>query len=301
MIKLNKEPQVKAIADSIWGGKGIHQSSRIVTTQLRYPRLVHSELMTHRVFSRNASSSRAIPVAKMIEQVRNDPAAPYVWTTNKPGMQGDIVTDPELIAKYDQMWIKAANQAADNAEVLMAEGLHKQVVNRILEPFQWISVIVTSTEWDNFFELRNHGDADPTIKRLAEVMLEKLKESTPAMLKRGEWHLPYISAVELAKYPIEILLKMSAARCARVSYLTHDGKVPDVNKDIALFDKLIVSKPIHASPVEHQARPASNNELMTGQMCGNLRSDWVQHRKVLELADFQERFYGKPANELESK
>ncbi|HCJ9817185.1 TPA: FAD-dependent thymidylate synthase [Escherichia coli] len=276
---MNKEPSAKIIADSVgyYGGA----MSRLTTIQLRYPRLVHSELMTHRVFSRNASSSRAIPVAKMIEQVRNDPAAPYVWTTNKPGMQGDIVTDPELIAKYDQMWIEAANQAADNAEVLMGEGLHKQVVNRILEPFQWISVIVTATEWANWFELRNHKDADPTIKRLAEVMLAAMEASEPKHLIAGEWHLPYVSKEEKSALPIATLVKISAARCARVSYLTHDGEFPDVDKDIALYERLVGSRPLHASPIEHQARVINLNNDEIG-LNGNFSPLWVQHRKLLE-------------------
>lgn len=276
---MNKEPSAKIIADSVgyYGGA----MSRLTTIQLRYPRLVHSELMTHRVFSRNASSSRAIPVAKMIEQVRTDPAAPYVWTTNKPGMQGDVVTDPELIAKYDQMWIEAANQAADNAEVLMGEGLHKQVVNRILEPFQWISVIVTATEWANWFELRNHKDADPTIKRLAEVMLAAMEASEPKHLIAGEWHLPYVSKEEKSALPIATLVKISAARCARVSYLTHDGAFPDVDKDIALYERLVGSRPLHASPIEHQARVINLNNDEIG-LNGNFSPLWVQHRKLLE-------------------
>lgn len=276
---MNKEPSAKIIADSVGYYSGA--MSRLTTIQLRYPRLVHSEFNTHRVFSRNASSSRAIPVAKMIEQVRNDPAAPYVWTTNKPGMQGDVVTDPELIAKYDQMWIEAANQAADNAEVLMGEGLHKQVVNRILEPFQWISVIVTATEWANWFELRNHKDADPTIKRLAEVMLAAMEASTPKHLEAGEWHLPYVSKEEKSALPIATLVKISAARCARVSYLTHDGEFPDVDKDIALYERLVGSRPLHASPIEHQARVINLNNDEIG-LNGNFSPLWVQHRKLLE-------------------
>ncbi len=276
---MNKEPSAKIIADSIGSYGGTN--SRLITIQLRYPRLVHSEFNTHRVFSRNASSSRAIPVAKMIEQVRTDPAAPYVWTTNKPGMQGDVVTDPELIAKYDQMWIEAANQAADNAEVLMGEGLHKQVVNRILEPFQWISVIVTATEWANWFELRNHKDADPTIKRLAEVMLKAIEESEPKHLIAGEWHLPYVSKEEKSALPIATLVKISAARCARVSYLTHDGAFPDVDKDIALYERLVGSRPLHASPIEHQARVINLNNDEIG-LNGNFSPLWVQHRKLLE-------------------
>ena len=274
---LNKNPSVKVIADSITKTAS-GDVSRITTLQLRYPRLVHSEFMTHRVFSRNASSSRAIPIQKMIDQVRNDPAAPFKWTTNKPGMQGDVITDPDMIALCDKLWIESANRAADDAERLMAEGLHKQVVNRLLEPYQWISVIVTATDWSNWFTLRDHKDADPTIEALAKAMRTAMEDSVPTKLAPGEWHLPYISSSERAFYPLPMLVKMSAARCARVSYLTHDGKLPDTEKDIALYEKLIVSEPMHASPVEHQAKAAELNTYMGG----NLGYAWVQHRKLLE-------------------
>lgn len=270
----------KVVADSI-GEHGV----RLTTLQLRYPRMVHSEFMTHRAFSRNASSSRAIPVAKMIEQVRNEPAMPVHWGKNQPGMQAreELIGDARDQA-YIQ-WLKAANDAADRAEKMMKLGLHKQVANRILEPFQFISVIVTATDWDNFFELRDHKDADPNIKLLAFLMKKAMGESAPVLRKPGgtadAWHLVYITDEERAEFLRDprLLCKLSAARCARVSYLTHEGTIPTISKDLDLHDKLVGSRPLHASPTEHQA------EVMYGYPFPerNFRG-WTQYRSVVEAA-----------------
>lgn len=164
-----------------------HSSSQdgvdLITLQLRYPRFIHSEFMTHRVFSRNASSSRAIPVAKMLAQVRNDPAMPIHWGANQAGMQAHAELQGIGRSRAAARWKLAAEAAANHAEVLNELGLHKQVANRILEPFQLISVIVTATEWANFFELRNHPDAQPEIRQLAVVMLEAISQSTAVPAK----------------------------------------------------------------------------------------------------------------------
>lgn len=276
---------VKVITDSCFTSS--NERKRITTLQLRYPRIVHSELMTHRVFSRNAGSSRAIPIAKFIKQVREDTAKPFVWTMNQPGMQGVEITDPALIAQADKKWLEAAYRAADSAEEMASLGLHKQVVNRILEPFQWISVIVTATDWDNWFALRNHKDADPTIRELARLMGVALAESNPDLLGWAEWHIPYLTAEEREALRndddlLPAMLKYSAARCARVSYLLHDGNLPSVEKDLKLYDSLIESDPRHASPVEHQARRATNSEKASGELSGNFNRDFVQYRKILE-------------------
>lgn len=154
--------EAKIILDSI-----NESGDRLTTFQLRYPRFIHSELMTHRVFSRNAMSSRAVPVAKMIAQVRENPAKPIHWGMNKPGMQA---TEEVPVASAEHLWQKAANLAADVAEQMVKLNLHKQVANRILEPFQWMNTIVTATEWDNFFELRAHPDAQPEFQKLAVMM-----------------------------------------------------------------------------------------------------------------------------------
>lgn len=256
---------------------------RLTTLQLRYPRFIHSEFMTHRVFSRNASSSRAIPVAKMIEQVRNDAAMPIHWGKNMPGMQANEELDLEHKSEVKGEWNMAAQNAADSAEFMMKEGAHKQIVNRILEPFQFISVIVTATEWENFFELRDHPDAQPEIQELARVMKAAIQASKPDELGFGDWHLPYVTKEEKAKFSIADCRRMSAARCARVSYLTHDGQTPSPEKDFDLFDKLVGSVPLHASPIEHQATAdqCSLGMWHNQESWGNFRH-WIQFRKLWE-------------------
>lgn len=261
----------KIIEDSI-----APNGKRLVTMQLRYQRFIHAEFMTHRVFSRNASSSRAIPVAKMIEQVRNDPARPVHWGRNQAGMQADEQLDARALEQVMGMWMDAANVAADIAEAMNLAGLHKQVANRILEPFQFINVVVTATEWDNFFELRTHKDAQPEFQVLAKEMKRVMDESVPHKVDFGQWHLPYVQVQERSMYPIDIQLQMSAARCARVSYLKHDNTRPNVEDDIALYNRLITSKPEHASPIEHQATPMHFNYERSNNFIG-----WEQFRSTI--------------------
>lgn len=243
----------------------------LITLQCRYPRFIHAEFMTHRVFSRNASSSRAIPIERMIQDVIDDPAMPVAWGSNKPGMQaGDEVPHWPVAT---ECWLDAMHAAVERAKELNNLGLHKQIVNRLLEPFGHISVVVTATEWDNFFALRCHPDADPTMRALAEAMRDAIAGSTAV---KREWHLPYISEMELAaKRPFDgkWLAMISAARCARVSYLNHDGTSPDIEKDLLLAKRLLESK--HMSPSEHQAIAAPGTK--SGNFVG-----WSQYRQMLE-------------------
>lgn len=271
-------PSATIVADSV-----TDHGARITTFELCYQRFIHSEVMTHRAFSRNAMSSRAVPVAKMIEQVRNHPATPSHWGMNQPGMQASIEADAEVLLISKGYWDGAARDAADTAEKMNRLGLHKQVVNRILEPFQWMRTIVTATEWDNFFELRLHSDAQPEFQVLAGLIKDAMDASVPVERERGRlnsgkwcelWHLPYVTDSERATLREE-LPKISAARCARVSYLTHDGQNPDIHKDLALFDRLVGSVPLHASPIEHQACPAEHKYHRSGNFKG-----WVQYRQI---------------------
>lgn len=277
----------------------------LITLQLRYPRFIHAEFMTHRVFSRNASSSRAVPVERMIQDVIDDPAMPVRWGANQPGMQdaGDhdarvevphIILEDNCTSRGDawwnetspvDAWRRARDIAVEFARGFAAAGYHKQVVNRLLEPFGHISVVVTATEWDNFFALRCHPDADPTMRALAEAMRHAIQASKPEHLEKGGWHLPYIKDsefwVERAKGPDADwphLAMISAARCARVSYLNHDGSKPDIDKDLALAQRLLESK--HMSPFEHQAEAWTNGVQKT-HLNGNLRG-WHQFRKMIE-------------------
>lgn len=295
--------EAKVIADSI----GPH-SPRLTTLQLRYPRFIHAEFMTHRVFSRNASSSRAIPVEKQIALIKEDTAMPLHWGKNQPGMQAFEESDAYIniagkpVAYTSQeAWLEARDRAIAVAEAYHAAGYHKQIVNRILEPFAHISVVVTATDFENFFWLRRHKDAQPEIKILADNMFWAMEASEPVELGYKEWHLPYVTQEDrdkvfdlTAMYHAsddidpwtEMLIKISVARCARVSYLTHDGKKPDVHKDMALYERLVGSEPLHASPAEHQARP---DEIVYGEhvklwqsphLHGNL-TGYQQFRKML--------------------
>lgn len=258
--------------------------ARIVTFELQYQRFIHGEVMTHRVFSRNAMSSRAVPVAKMIAQVRANPAMPVHWGSNQPGMQADNQMAGVNLGDVRRLWLKAAENAADTAECMSRLGLHKQVANRILEPFQWMRTIVTATEWDNFFALRAHPDAQPEFQELARKMGLSMWESVPVVRDWSDphntaWHLPYVSQQERDTLTKDTLLKISAARCARVSYLTHDGLTPDIDKDCALFERLVGSVPLHASPIEHQAKAHKDGRFKSNNFWG-----WLQHRGIYEAS-----------------
>lgn len=266
------------ISATVVAGSSCFTGHKITTLVLVYPRFIHSELMTHRVFSRNAMSSRAVPVAKMIEQVRNNPAMPIHWGLNQPGMQAEKQLADATGAQT--AWRIAAQRAADDAEGLAALGLHKQVVNRLLEPFQWMRTIVTATDWNNFFELRLHPDAQPEFQALARAMCDAMVEAQYTYRRPNEgessWHLPFVTDSERDLYTEKLLPKLSAARCARVSYLNHDNTEPSIEKDIALFDRLVGSTPLHASPIEHQAVPSGGygrSRNFTG---------WIQFREMFE-------------------
>ena len=281
--------KAKVIADSISEG-GV----RITTLQLVYPRFIHAEFMTHRVFSRNASSSRAIPVSKMLKEVWSNPAMPVHWGSNKPGMQAGEELKGFKLYMAEKLWRAASKAACVYAWSMMKLGLHKQVSNRILEPFQHIHVIVTATEWDNFFDLRAHEAAQPEIQELAYAISLAMAGSSPQKLKEYQWHLPYLSKEEINTFKwtgqMDIALKVSAARCARVSYMKHDGTATSIKDDLELYGQLMVrpftdkrgttydkDSPIHASPVEHQARPAESKDEWSGNFRG-----WIQNRKLIE-------------------
>lgn len=234
--------------------------NRLTTFQITYPRFVHSEFMTHRVFSRNSASSRAIPVAKMIEAVENDPVMPVWWGKNESGMQAKEELCSENQERAKQRWLDARSDAVHNVKNLMSIGLHKQIANRILEPWMWITVIASATELDNFFALRCHPDAQPEIQRIAYMMHEVYSGSTAQDLAWGEWHVPFPgdtarwelseNALDEAKRGDSRAIKISTGKLTRVSFLTHEGK-RDFEEDIALHDRIL--KAGHMSPFEHCA------------------------------------------------
>lgn len=275
--------QAKALilADSICNGV------RLLTFQLQYQRFIHAEFMTHRVFSRNAGSSRAKPVQKVLEQVRTNPAMPCHWGLNQPGMQADheneaIVWYPEYMRKPLQVFLGIPDEELDDVELgLLPEDAwkfsawlatvsaqafdeakyHKQVVNRLLEPYQYIDVVMSTTDLRNWNGLRDHKLAQPEIQVLARVMKEAVKNSTPRQLKKGEWHLPYISDEErkVISSPM-VLAEISAARTARVSITPFGENVVSIKKDLALAEQLASANPMHASPFEHPAQAMGDSK-----------------------------------------
>lgn len=291
----------KVIEDSI-----APNGKRLTTFQLQYPRFIHAESKTHRVvsigdesvalleevglmdcddLSRNASSSRAIPVNKMIERTLADPAFFVHIGKNQAGMQANEEVDDHFKSLFEQEWNQLARISAGFVARWANEyGIHKQVANRALEPWQHIHVIVTATELDNFYLLRDHDDAQPEIRELARAMRAAQAASTPTLrgfdpLCATSWHLPYVTMEERAAFAFmpEFLAKLSAARCARVSYLTHDGRTPDADEDLALYLRLVGGEPLHASPIEHQAYPLPQATERSNNFVG-----WRQNREIVE-------------------
>ncbi len=257
---------------------------RLTTFQITFPRFVLAEFNTHRVLSRNSASSRAIPVEKRIKAIEASPFVPEAFAANKSGMQAGEVMDEEAQKKSREVWLNACENMLYHAGRLAEMGVHKQWANRLLEPFAWHTVIVTATEWDNYWALRISEHAQPEIRIVSEMMKECYDAGTPQPIDNTYWHLPLVGA----KYGephgtggdealLQERIKLSVARCARVSYLTHEG-VRDPAADLALYDRLTTNG--HMSPTEHAARPMTEEELAQGEFRGNFRG-WVQHRKEI--------------------
>lgn len=313
----------KIILDSV----APDHDKRITTMELCYPRFIHAEAKTHRIMniddeqyvfgadisvmnekslSRNAMSSRAIPVAKMLAQVRENPAMPIHWGANQPGMQAGeehstaVVIPSYLINAYldfaddsqlsysllpstgveqfcvtpQSAWRFAAWLAADMSQAFADAGYHKQVSNRPTEPYQWMRVIVTATEWDNFFALRLSPLADPNMFKLATLARVALDNSSPVVRAS---HIPYVADMDRIQLPDPMQAMMAgAARCARISFLNHDGSYPLVEKDLALATMLRDAG--HASPFEHVAIAMTTPDMRSRNFQG-----WTQLREIIAL------------------
>ena len=264
----------KIIADSQANG----HDSRLTTFICAYPRFIHSEMMTHRALSKNSASSRAIPVRKMIEAVADEPAWPVKWPAEQKGMAGG----EDMPADQQRNIFRALDTLRQNAYWLAGTisnvGLHKSVVNRYLEPWAHMTIIVTgeSKGWQNFFALRAHPMAQPEFQVLAYVMLGKYLKSTPAVLSAGDWHVPFGDRCEGLQ--LADRLKVATGRCARVSYLTHDGMASQ-KADIELHDRLANSRPVHASAFEHCAQYARDGWPVDPS---NFGRPWMQYRKYIK-------------------
>jgi thymidylate synthase ThyX len=285
-VNFKPGPQAKVVLDSI-----STRGHRLTTFELTTWRFVLAEFNTHRVFSRNSASSRAIPFSKQVERVRNHPAVPVSFPAEQRGMQGGEELANRAYA--ESAWLAARDRAVDSAESLADLGVHKSVVNRLLEPFMWHTIIVTATDYDNFFALRSHPMAQPEIRVTSDQMRAAYNASTPTALGLGEWHMPYIDGADYDAAAnlvapgqtsikglnhgriSELLRQVSAARCARVSYLTHDGR-RSLEADITLYKRLTGARPPHSSPLEHVATPSFADTVP-----GNFRG-WYQLRHIVE-------------------
>lgn len=303
----------RVIADSIWDG------TRITTLEVTIPRFVLAEFNTHRVFARNSASSRAIPVHKRILSISESPFVPEMFASNKKGMQAGDGLPEEQQREARRVWIESRDFALVQAQRLAELGAHKQWANRLLEPFAWHTLLVTSTEWANFFALRDSTEAQPEFAITARLMREAMDSSRPRSTSK---HLPlvypedYKAASEIidssdpesvgAKNVSELLIKVSVGRCARVSYLTHDG-IRDLMADVRLCHRLLENG--HMSPFEHVAFTSHRDENtgipsipfsprwrrsdaeidegweLDGYFCGTLRFPWLQYRKTLTNED----------------
>ena len=291
------QPKVKVIerSEHSWFG------TQIVTFELDYWRAVHSELMTHRAFSRNSSSSRAIPASSSFETVIESKAGPVHWGANQPGMVANNELDEEAKAAAQAIWEEARHSALDFADRLAKVGLHKQVYNRVIETFSPIKVVLTATDLENFWWLRDHEAAQPEIRLLAQTMKAELDKTPAQLLGSHEWHLPYLkkSGYELYetpdgdRYTLEDARKISVSVCAQSSYRKSDYSLEKADKIWSMLNLGSKQDPAHASPCEHQAKPMlANQQLGNWEIgvthltrqgflySGNFR-DWIQFRQTI--------------------
>lgn len=293
----------------------------IYTIRLRYPRIIHGEIMTHRVFSRNARSSRAVPVRTMLLETTTIPFIPWHWGANQKGMQASEECnetvwiqsalmplngyayghssdwDGEITEKTgvlrEDAWLIARDRAVQSAEAFMDAGYHKQNVNRLLEPFSWIDTLITATDWENFLHLRDHKDAEPHLQDLARLVKQAIEECDIHQLDFGQWHLPYITAEDIkwavseceahqGPSEIDLLAPLSAARCARISYKPFDGDA-SYDAEMKRYNSLVTSERIHASPLEHQAK--ADVKVPHYEIAGDLE-DWKDKKLHGNLRGF---------------
>lgn len=279
-----KKISAEIIADSI-----NQQGDRVTTMLLTFPRFILAELNTHRLFSKNSASSRAIPFKTMVKSVEEDPFVPIAWMKDHKGMQGieyfTIEDDKQLLTsgkyysaidKLEERWLTARDKAVQFATDLNTIGLTKQLCNRLLEPFMWHTVLLTSTEFDNFYDLRLSENVEIHMRKLAQEMKFAMNYSLPKELKSEEWHIPFGDKIdlqdwynnnkkhtsafwnELEEYEQDCWnIKIATARAARLSYMTFDGNI-DYKKDLQLYNQLLESK--HLSPFEHCCRALTNDE-----------------------------------------
>jgi len=286
---------------------GPYSDAYLGTFELVYPRMIHSEVLTHKQLSRNCASSRAIPIETMLKEIENDIAVPVHWGKNQSGMQAKEELQGNDLKEVKYIWLEAAKDAIFQSRRLAATGVHKQVANRITEPYQHMKTVMSGTDWKNVFYLRNHKDADPTIALLFRLMQEQWEDAIDTFdaLDDNEYHTPYVQGYQTLgpwcykdengrELTHEEALRISASCCAQTSFRKSDSST---DKADMVYDRLVNSKPVHASPFEHQGKPMQKYENpfdaskwepgithvnKQGELfSGNFRG-WIQHRQLIE-------------------
>ncbi len=245
------EISAKVITDSV-----SPCGARLTTMLWKVPRPIQAEVNTHRMLTRSSASSRAIPQAKMIKRIQENPFVPRVWGINQSGMQASTRLEGAEAEAAAAEWLRIRDVMIEEAQKFQKRfNLHKQIVNRLTEAWMMTEIIITATDWDNVWGLRCHPAAEPHFEEGARSGQAAMAASMPRALSAGEWHMPFIDWDDEVDNSIaaEDLFKVSMARCARVSYLNHQGKRDPVD-DLALFDKLVGGDPKHAAPSEHVAQ-----------------------------------------------
>lgn len=264
------------IADSV-----SPQGVRLTTFEIEYPRFILAELNTHRMLSKNSASSRAIPSKSLHEHILQHPARPIFWGKNQPGMKAKEALEPDFAERASRLWDAAIHSSILYSDEMASLGLHKQIANRPVELGMTMKTVISGTEWNNLWHLRDHEDAQPEFAALAKTMRQEYANSTPVPLSPGEWHLPYIDIYRstiggtlhyLSQDGEELSLEdariISASCCAQVSYRKTDDNIDKARK---IYKQLIESTPAHASPVEHQATP-----MPTRYATGEYSRDWPE-------------------------
>lgn len=280
--------------------------NRMTTYEVEYPRFILAEVNTHCMLEKNSASSRAIPVGTMLDMIELSPAMPVSWGQNNPGMQSKTLMDSVREADAIKVWMDAAKAAIGFSRIMSdPDGIngHKQLANRLGEPFQTMKSVISGTEWENFFWLRDHEDADPTFRELARVMNECRRKSVPTLLKPGQWHLPYVARVDDRYFsgdveiPLDVAKKISASCSAQVSYRKLNDSIEQAQKVFGMLNLESEEKPAHASPICHQATPMNESNISfnpdtwedgithvrrNGSLWSGKLQGWIQFRQLFK-------------------
>lgn len=222
---------------------------------LEYPRYIHSQVMTHRIFSRNATSSRAIKLEKMLKGLDKNFVIPKYWGAKQRGMQAYSQIAPHTQSEAIHVWYEAYKNARRSALALDQLGVHQQVVNRLLEPFMIIRVMLTGDDFDNFLKLRTAHDSQPEIQELALKMQDCIKRAPKA--KVSDVHLPYP----------DYTVAQNIAAAAFISY--NNPPSNDVVKCERMLHKLMADG--HESPSEHVVYEGVKNTKYCNLMAGRMQ------------------------------